>query len=95
MPKEEKIAIQKESPSKRNLTYDTNILCRVKSHYLTYAFSYFFSVMVVTTHLKIKAVFGVEWWLSFSKSKDAVKKKFGVSVSYQKPPSVGQKEDKI
>ena len=45
--------------AKKNLTCDTNILCRVKSHYLNIHISLLLSIMVVMTHLKIKADFGV------------------------------------
>lgn len=72
--KEEKKAIQKKKiPCKENLIYGTNILIRVKSHYLNISISLLLRKIVVSTQLKVKTDFGVETWLiSFFKSKHAV-----------------------
>ena len=57
MPKEEKTAIQKENQAKRNLQYQYS--CRVKFSYIAIYTFLLLSIIIVVTHLKIKAGFGV------------------------------------
>ena len=65
---------RKSQQARRTLIYDTNILNRVKSHYLDLHISLLVNTMVVATHLKIKAGFGVGRWLS-SKSDHVVRRR--------------------
>ena len=52
------------------------------------------SRIIFTTHLKNKTGFGVEQWLSFSKSKPAIKRKKS-EFSCEEPSDMGQKEERI